>query len=248
MNSQDGVQFDQHDEPSRSGGGRSRRFMAGAAVAAAVAVGGLTVAAFNPLGVVGAQGETTTTEAPAEQPAAPEAPAAQPAEPEAPAAQPAQPAVPDSGAGRRGGVNKVLDDSLAALVADGTLTQAQADAVKAKVAETAKAAFGERRGGRGGGHGPGFGPKLDAAAAALGIDLEALRTELRSGKSLSEIAEAHGVDAATVTDALVSAANEMIDAAVADGKVDAAKAAELKARSAEWIQRLVAEGFRFGRN
>ena len=56
-------------------------------------------------------------------------------------------------------------------------------------------------GGPGRGH---FGAGLDAAAEAIGIESEELRTALRDGSTIAEVAEANGVDVQTVIDALVA--------------------------------------------
>ena len=48
------------------------------------------------------------------------------------------------------------------------------------------------------------GPGLDAAAAALGMELDALIEALRSGQTIAEIATAQGVDVNTVIDAMVA--------------------------------------------
>jgi hypothetical protein len=77
--------------------------------------------------------------------------------------------------------------------------------------------------GRGpGGPRPGFGPglDLDAAAQAIGISRDDLRTELR-GKSLTAVAQAHTKDPAAVATALKTAAHTRIDQAVADGRLTA---------------------------
>lgn len=56
----------------------------------------------------------------------------------------------------------------------------------------------------GGGHRMGMG--LDAAATAIGITTDELRTELQAGKTIAQVAEAHGVDVNTVIDAMVTEA------------------------------------------
>ena len=56
-------------------------------------------------------------------------------------------------------------------------------------------------GGPGRGH---FGAGLDAAAEAIGIESEELRTALRDGSTIAEVAEANDVDVQTVIDALVA--------------------------------------------
>jgi hypothetical protein len=80
-------------------------------------------------------------------------------------------------------------------------------------------------GGFGFGRGPGgpragFGPGLDlnAAAQAIGITREQLRTEL-AGKSLTQVAQAHTKDPTAVATALKNAAHARIDQAVADGRL-----------------------------
>jgi len=69
---------------------------------------------------------------------------------------------------------------------------------------------------------------LDAVATALGMTKEELRTELVSGKSISDVAKAKNIDLATVKAALVAEAKAHVDAEVAAGKHTAAEgAAEL---------------------
>jgi hypothetical protein len=97
-----------------------------------------------------------------------------------------------------------LQDALAPLVDDGTITQAQADAVIAALKE----ARPDRGPGFGRGHhGPfgGRGAGLDAAAEALGVTEEELFTQLRDGKSIADVAEAEGVDIETVKAAMLAA-------------------------------------------
>ncbi|HEX2575602.1 MAG TPA: hypothetical protein VHK88_04585 [Aquihabitans sp.] len=87
------------------------------------------------------------------------------------------------------------------------------------------------RGGPGGGHGRG--PHLEAAAEALGLTPEELRTRLQDGATLGAIADAEGVDRQVLVDALVAEATERLHAAVADGKLTQAEADERKAELAE---------------
>ncbi len=88
--------------------------------------------------------------------------------------------------------------------------------------------------GRGpGGHHRGEG--LQAAADAIGITPEALRTELEGGSTIAEVAAAHDVEVQAVIDALVAEATARIDQAVADGRLDADRAEEMKANLVERI-------------
>ena len=74
-----------------------------------------------------------------------------------------------------------------------------------------------------------FGEASDVVTGLLGIDADTLRTELLDGKSLADIATENGVEPQAVIDALVAEATTQIDQAVTDGRIDADRAAELKA-------------------
>jgi hypothetical protein len=137
---------------------------------------------------------------------------------------------------------------LAQAVTDGKLTQAQADERSADLEEHITAfvnrtppADGER-GPKGPGHGPGMRANLDAAATALGITPEELRTELQAGKSLATIAGEKGVEVSKVVDALVADAKAHLAQAVADGKLTQAeadeRAADLEARITDLVNRV----------
>lgn len=73
-------------------------------------------------------------------------------------------------------------------------------------------------------------------ASYLGLTPEALRQELRSGKSLAEIA---GAKTPGLVEMLTNNANERIDAALESGRIDAARAAKLKEHVGAMVERLV---------
>lgn len=110
---------------------------------------------------------------------------------------------------------------LAALVTKGTITQAQADAVKAAL-EAARPAMPA---GMGMGFGPDRGAKLTLIATTLGITEAALQTRLQAGDSLATIA---GDKKAALIAALVADETKQIDAAVTAGKLTADQATTLK--------------------
>jgi hypothetical protein len=118
-----------------------------------------------------------------------------------------------------------LQDALQPLIDDGTITQAQADAVVTAL-EAARPARGPGFGH--GHHGPGgrgigrFG--LETAATALGITPEELRTALQGGQTIAEVAAAEGVDVQTVIDALVAEVKAHLDKEVAAGEHTQAEA------------------------
>lgn len=116
-----------------------------------------------------------------------------------------------------------IKDALAGLVKDGTLTQNQAD----KVASTLDKAL-PKGPGRFGHGGPLVGPirreGREAVAKLLGIPPQQLRTELQGGKSLAQVAQAHGVSRSALLAALVKAEKADLAAAVKAGKLSQAQA------------------------
>ena len=96
------------------------------------------------------------------------------------------------------------------------------------------------RGGPGRGHfGHGQGIGLEAAAEAIGISADDLRTELRDGSTIAEVATANDVDVQTVIDAVVAEASANLDEKVADGDLTEDEAAERKADLEERITAMV---------
>ena len=97
--------------------------------------------------------------------------------------------------------------------------------------------------GRGFGRGPGkaFGAddKLDAAAKALGITTDDLKSALRDGKSIADVAKDKNVDVNKVIDDMVAAAQARIDQAKTDGKISQEQADRLKSELKDRITKLV---------
>lgn len=74
-----------------------------------------------------------------------------------------------------------------------------------------------------------------AIAQIIGMDSKSLGQELKSGKTLAQIAAAKGIDANTLKQKLQSALNDRLDKAVASGKLTGDKAAQIKAKEASEI-------------
>ncbi len=115
-----------------------------------------------------------------------------------------------------------IKDALSGLVTDKTLTQAQAD----KVADALGSAdlghgFGPGQGGR-----SGHGLDLEAAATALGVSQDDLRTAVQGGQSLADVAKDKNVSVDTLVSALVAAEKTRIAKEVTDGKLTQAQADE----------------------
>ena len=135
------------------------------------------------------------------------------------------------------------------LVANGTISQAQEDAVVAAL-DAARPAHGP--GGKGGPGRHGFG-NLSAAASALGMSEADLRTALEGGKSLATIAGEKGVAVAKVVDALVAELKAHLGEHVASGKNTQAEADQMLADAKTRIEAFVngtapagGPGFGFG--
>ena len=108
-----------------------------------------------------------------------------------------------------------LAATLAALVAKGTLTQTQADAVLA-AANAAKAAADAMRPAK-----PDHAARLALIATTIGVDAAAIQTRLAAGETLAAIA---GAKKDALIAALVADETKRIDAAVAAGQMTAAQA------------------------
>lgn len=80
---------------------------------------------------------------------------------------------------------------------------------------------------------------LGAVAKYLGVTPQALRSELRSGKSLAEIATAHGKSVDGLVDAIVAHARARLDKAVEKGRLTRQRADELLSRLTDAVEKAV---------
>jgi hypothetical protein len=147
-------------------------------------------------------------------------------------------------------IKGAASDRIDAAVAAGTLTKAQGDAAKQRIASgTGVPLLG---GGPGFGHGPGGprgggfpggpggpgpggpGPRggaffgaLDGASAYLGLTDAQLRKQLESGKSLADIAKANGKTTDGLKAAITAATKAKLDQAVTDKKLTDAQRTQI---------------------
>jgi hypothetical protein len=121
-------------------------------------------------------------------------------------------------------LKKALSDRVDAAVAAGRISKAEGDALKQRLNSSDYPLFlGPHRGF---GHFGFFGG--DAAAAAyLGLTQAQLHSELEAGKTLAQVAQAHGKSVAGLIDALVADAKKHLDAAVAAGRLTQAQANQM---------------------
>ena len=81
--------------------------------------------------------------------------------------------------------------------------------------------------------------RLGPATRYLGITPQELRSELRTGKSLAQIATAHGKTVEGLVDAVVAPAKARLDRAVANGQLTRQRADELLARLTDAVEKAV---------
>ena len=80
---------------------------------------------------------------------------------------------------------------------------------------------------------------LQLAAQTIGIEPRALAQELRSGKSIAEVAAEHGVEPNTVITALVDAATTKVNAAKDAGRITDERASKLLAKLTQRVTKAV---------
>lgn len=123
-------------------------------------------------------------------------------------------------------------EALSGLVQDGTIDQAQADAVTSALEEARPAhRFAHRW----------FGGHLDLATVAesLGMTEDDLRTTLEDDQTIAEVAEERGADVQVVVDAIVAAQEERLAEDVAAGGLTQAQADAILAEADERATALV---------
>src|SRR5919199_1521856 len=156
------------------------------------------------------------------------------------AAAQAQPATTPSGQQTQSAYQRFIDAlakrlNISSQNLESAITQARSDAGLPANGQGFPGGFERGRGPRGG-----FGLDLNAAAAAIGITPDQLRTEL-VGKSLAQVAQAHGKTANDVATALKNAAHQRIDQAVSNGRLTADQANTQKTAVDQKIDQLMTQ-------
>src|SRR3954466_3086840 len=148
-------------------------------------------------------------------------------------------------------LQQALVNRIEQAVKDGRLTREQADQLEARIKAGdvpitppfGSGGFGHHGRGDGPGHG-GFGVFRDAFAAAqsyLGVSDQDLRTALRSGKSLADVAKAKGKTTEGLQKAMVDSITKSADQAVKDGKLTKQQRDDLVAKGTQWVQHEITE-------
>ena len=138
---------------------------------------------------------------------------------------------------RCGGPRTGFKDVLDKLVADGTITQAQEDAIIQAMKDAREGAEGNR---------PAPGSRLrvlqgmlDVSASTIGVPVDELKAALQAGQSVADVANAHTVAPADVEKAIVDAGTTKIDEALAAGKLTEEQATMMKTKLPELANKFV---------
>jgi len=110
----------------------------------------------------------------------------------------------------------MLKARLQTLVDDGTLTSSQLDAVAAALEAARPMGGGHEGRGHGGDRGEKRQEMLAAAADAIGITADELKTAIEGGQTIAQIAEANGKSVQSVIDALVAQATTDLTQRITD--------------------------------
>ncbi len=137
-------------------------------------------------------------------------------------------------------LKKAIENRIDAAVGAGRLTKTEGEALKQRIEAGELPLFMGPPPGRHVhfGFGP-FGEQLGAAASYLGVTESKLRSELRNGKSLAEVAKDHGKSVDGLVQALVDEAKKHLDSAVQAGHLTQAQEDSMLADLKERISDLV---------
>jgi polyhydroxyalkanoate synthesis regulator phasin len=149
-------------------------------------------------------------------------------------------------------IEEARNEEIDERVADGDLTQEQADRLKERLDALPSEALGGGFGRRGGGEfafkfreaGPGFaicaGVDTESLSEFLGISPDQLREELRAeGATLATVAEAHGKTRDELKAFIADEAKAKLDGAVAEGDLTQERADEILANLNERIDEMI---------
>ena len=124
-------------------------------------------------------------------------------------------------------LKQALENRIDEAVEAGRLSEAQGKAMKERIDADDFPLFpGPAFGHRGFGHPFGF-RDLDAAAAFLGVEEDALRDRLRDGETLADVAEAKGKAIEGLVNAIVASTTKRLDEAVTAGRITKAQRDEI---------------------
>lgn len=135
-------------------------------------------------------------------------------------------------------IQQSAEQTIDEAVTSGKLTQEQGAILKQRIQEGKGVFFfGGRWGGKLGL--PGCRLSLDTVASTLGITTDELRSELASGKTLSQVITEHGKTVDDVVNALVAEAKTKLDQAVADGRLTQEQANQILSTLPDRLKQMI---------
>lgn len=85
----------------------------------------------------------------------------------------------------------------------------------------------------------GLADRLDRMAELVGVEADALKEALKSGRSLADVAVENGVDPQVLIDAVAESIEDKADEMLEEGRIDAEKAAEMRAGAESTAAKIV---------
>jgi len=131
--------------------------------------------------------------------------------------------------------NEMIDEG----VAEGRLTEEQAERLKERIEERGFLGPLDRFGIRAHVRGQVGGLTVEAAATVLDVELDELLDELKDGKTMAEVAEDQGMSVEQFTEALLSQVKAQLDGLVAEGKLTQEQADQILQRTENNIDGIV---------
>lgn len=128
-----------------------------------------------------------------------------------------------------------LNATLEELVADGTLTQEQADTVAASLTDGNP----DGRPGRCAGVARSIQTTIESVSDLLGLEWNVIRDRLQAGESLAEIAESSGISRDELIDAMLTGVDERLDTAEAAERLTPEERATREEAARARIERLI---------
>ena len=135
----------------------------------------------------------------------------------------------------------LFNDKIDKALANGKLTKDKATAMKAKTSQKVASAINEPWTGHKGKAGKGnvFKNVRQQIPALLGMDATQLKEQLKSGKTLAQIAQDKGIAKDKLVSDVQSIMKANLDQAVKDKKVTADKATQIESKLPQMIERMV---------
>ncbi len=143
-------------------------------------------------------------------------------------------------------VQGAASDTVDQMLKDGTITQQQADKLNQEIQNgnfPGLLGMGGRFGGFGmmgkGEFGASLQSIVQAVAGKLNLTPQQIQDQLKSGKSLAEIASAQGVSRDDLKSDITTAVDQQVDKAVTDGKITQTRADQIKSNLSSKLDQII---------